>query len=109
MKIMWISLAWITTMFVAAGTVLGVKYMNVTLKSPPPQVRVDTIRSVVYDTVTVISRAKDTVRVTDVKVGPLTQARLVSIVCGKKYDPKDEFSHNPVFGFVICLNRRSEK
>jgi hypothetical protein len=104
----WIALAaaWISTVILTAATVLGMQYMNVTLK-PNIKVRVDTVRSVKYDTVTVISRAADTVRITTTNVGPLTEARLVSLICGKKYDAKDVFDTNPALGFVICSNHRS--
>lgn len=101
MKTMWYTFAWIMTVLVAAGTTLGVKYMNVTLKSPPPHVRVDTVHSVVYDTVTVVSRAKDTVRVMEYKVGPLTEKRLVQLICGNFAKNGDYFSFN-AYHMVFC-------
>jgi hypothetical protein len=91
--------------FVIAATTLSLKWMSVTLKSPPPQVRVDTLRSVVYDSTTVIARAKDTVRVVELQVGPLTEQRLAWLICGgagRAYgDKRDLFQYN-LYGMIFC-------
>lgn len=87
-------------------TLLGLRWIDVAVKRPPALVRVDTVHSVVYDTVTVIARAKDTVRIIEQHVGPLTEQRLARVICGteRSYgDDRDRFAFN-AFGMVFCPN-----
>lgn len=91
---------------VIAFTVLGYHWMSVTLKAPPPviHVRSDTVVIRQYDTVTVIARAKDTVRVVEQHVGPLTEQRVAQLICGKTQtygDERDRFGFNAL-GMVFC-------
>jgi hypothetical protein len=105
------AIVWIVTSIIVAGTVLSLRWMNVTLKSPPPRVQVDTVRSIVYDSVIVISRAKDTVRVVEEHVGPLTEQRLARLVCGSERtygDERDLFAYN-YLGMVFCPNDGKKK
>lgn len=104
-KVMWVSVTWIVTVAIASRAILASRYMTLTLKGPPPQVRVDTVRSVVYDTVIVISRAKDTVRIIERTVGPLTEQRLARLICGPLSgiygDERDHFNANTL-GMIVC-------
>lgn len=97
---------------IMAGAALGYKWMDVTLERPAPQINVDTLRIIttVYDTVTVISRAADTVRVRIKEIGPLTERDLVQTICGQEYlygDKRDSFKFN-VYGMVFCPKERNE-
>ena len=96
----WISIAWI-----AAVTMLGLAFMSISKPPPELRVRVDTLRVVttVYDTVTVISKAADTVRITVKEVGPLTQADLVRLICSEGWlnDGSGLFNFN-AYGMVFC-------
>lgn len=88
---------------IVAATVLGVQWMNITVKRPPPEVSVDTVYSITHDTVTVIDRAKDTMRVVVREVGPLTEQLVARMVCRDLVygDKRDTFGYNAL-GMVFC-------
>ena len=71
------------------------------------RVRVDTLRieTTTHDSVTVISRAADTIRVMVKEVGPLTEKDLVDLICSSGWVKKDrngdEFEFNG-YGMVFC-------
>lgn len=85
-----------------------VAYHWTTVRNQPVRVRVDTVRVVTtvltYDTVTVVSRARDTVRVTELRVGPLTQQRLARLMCPESMiygDARDTFNYN-AWHMIFC-------
>src|SRR3954471_18211985 len=82
-----LAVIWIATAVLAAATVFATSCAVGAFKHPPTP-RPQVIRTVVYDTV--ISRAKDTVRVIEEHVGPLTEQRLVRIMCGDTMDYGDD-------------------
>lgn len=101
-----LAIAWISTVVLIAATLLGFKWIGTQSPPPPPvQVRVDTVRSVVYDTVTVIARARDTVRIVEQQVGPLTEERVARLICGSQKriygDKRDVFGFNQL-GMIFC-------
>lgn len=72
----------------------------------PQRMRVDTVYSVktVYDTVTMVSRAADTIRIRIKDAGPLTEQDLARLICGEARtygDKRDEFSFN-AYGMIFC-------
>ncbi len=78
----------------------------------PAPARVDTVRveTTVYDTVTVISRAADTVRIRIKDIGPLTVQDLVRIICGRELsygDNRDDFRSN-AYGMIFCPRGNDE-
>lgn len=93
---------------IVAVTVLLVKIIDVAVPRPTQRgtAHPDTIYAVktIYDSVTVISRAADTIKIRIKDVGPLTEQDVVRIVCGQKRsygDKRDEFDFN-VYGMVFC-------
>lgn len=111
-----LTVAWVLTALIVAATVVSLKGMSATTpKQLPGKVRVDTLRIIttVYDTV--ISKAPDTVRIIEHTVGPLTEQRLVRLVCGtKEYgdltygDDRDVFGFN-LMGMVFCPRKPTVK
>ena len=72
----------------------------------PQSIKADTVYSVktVYDSVTVVSRAADTIRIRIKDAGPLTEQDLARLICGKARtygDKRDEFSFN-AYGMIFC-------
>ena len=100
----------IAVAIIIAITILVGKWIDVGVKRPEPQVRVDTLRIIttVYDTVT--TRAADTVRVYVRHVGPLTQRDLVNMICSTRWlnDGSGEFNFN-AYGMVFCPAREDAK
>lgn len=87
---------------IAAATILGVQWMDLTAKRPAPEVRVDTIYSITHDTV--VSQARDTMKVVVREVGPLTEQILARLICGDQvYGDKkrDHFGLN-LMGMIAC-------
>lgn len=103
--IMFVTLALIFTL-----GVVGIRWIDDTVQRPAPFVHVhtDTLRIFHYDTVTVISRARDTVQIRIKDHGPLTEQDLVPLVCGSNpnYHPeprgKNHFEHAEQGGIVFC-------
>lgn len=97
----WLGLTSISV--IAAATILGVHWLDLTAKRPPPEVRVDTVYAITHDTV--VSRARDTMKVVVRDVGPLTEQLLARLICGEDqvYGDKkrDHFGFN-TFGMIVC-------
>lgn len=109
----WIStrlmIAWIATAVVVAATVVSLKVVDATKpKYLPGKVRVDTLR--IYDSVTVIARAKDTVRIIEQTVGLLTEQRIAALICFNRHygDKRDEFRYND-YGMIFCPKTPDKK
>jgi len=98
-----------TIAVIFALTLIALNAVNVAATRMIPQVpaRVDTVRveTTIYshDSITVISRAADTVRIYVRQVGRLTQRDLVNLICSEKWlnDGSGEFAFNG-YGMVFC-------
>ncbi len=91
--------AWFGTAHIVTGALHDYRH--------PAQRDTVVIKTVQYDTVTVIARARDTVRITEIKVGPLTSRRLARLVCGPNLtygDQRDAFGYNAL-GMVFCPHK----
>lgn len=95
------SLSAIPISFVAAATILGVHYMNLSVKRPEPEIHVDTVYSITHDTV--VSRARDTMKIVVREIGPLTEQMIARVICGDKTygDKRDTFGWN-AYGMIFC-------